>query len=128
MIDNQDDPPYPPSFRHSFRPGELVINSEYGRFNKYLPRAEAETDETYARRMEHAGLAVVITSDELRNFAAFRAATTDATQRELPVMVLTAPAPEQRTVETHDEREKAKRAALAYVRAQPDARQREGGG
>ena len=123
MIDNQDDPPFPPAFRHSFRGGELLVNADFGRLQKFLPRAHDETDEQYARRMEHAGLAIVMTSEDLRT-PAFRAAVTEATNREIPVMVLTAFSPENRR-ETGDEREAAKRAALAYVRAQPDARQRD---
>lgn len=113
------DTPTPPAFRHAFRPGEMLPEAEWSRFERYLPRHADEADAAYAVRLAHHNLAVLLESDTARDMPEFRLVLAEAQERGLPIAMLTAPDPtpaEART-EPFD---------YAAWRAEYDRRQREG--
>jgi len=106
----------PVAFEDVFRPGEMLPESAHDRLHQYLPRGKAETSADYARRAARAGLAVVLTSEQARDFLGFKAAVAEAESRHLPIMMLTmeAPAPTRRPPTS----QAANAAALAKARDQ----------
>jgi hypothetical protein len=104
----------PPKFKYAFSRGEHVHARDFGRFEPYLARQPEETDSEYAARLNRVGLAVVVTTEDVRDLAEYRARIGDAESRGVPLALL----PIERTAPVFDEatREAQKAAALAAAR------------
>jgi hypothetical protein len=87
----------PAAFEDAFRPGEMLPESAHQRLHQYLPPGEAETCADYAQRAARAGLAIILTSDQARDFLGFKAAVAEAESRHIPIMMLTMQAPDPTT-------------------------------
>jgi hypothetical protein len=81
-------------FAFVFKPGEHIPEVAFNRFEQFLPRLEHELDEHYARRLEAAGLAILIRSDDMRDSASYRATIAQAEDAGLPLAMLTGAIPD----------------------------------
>jgi hypothetical protein len=103
----------PPAFKHSFVPGELVVDDQFDRFRQFLPRVDGEADAAYADRLEKAGLALVITSDQAHDFPTYKRLMAEAAERGIPLAGISRPAPRPPTADDLAARDASKTAALA---------------
>lgn len=105
----------PPGYGVAFKPGEQVNDAEFARFERFFPRNEGEDAGAYATRLTAMGAVVKVTSDEARDVITFRGLLAAATEKRVPLALLTAPIPTLPD-ETDAQREAAKVAALAAAR------------
>ena len=105
----------PPAFRHAFRAGEIVPDSEFARFDRYLARQPDETGPAYVARLERVGLAVAFSAEDSRDYVAFKRAIAEATERRVPIAMVTGSTEDSEPIDP-TEIEAAKQAALAAAR------------
>lgn len=106
----------PSKYKYVFAPGTAVLARDFSRFEPYLARQNEETDAAYAARLDRAGLAVVVTSEGVRDMVTYRARIDEAKARGVPLAHLTV-APLGPPPFDEAAREAQKAAALAAARA-----------
>jgi hypothetical protein len=81
-------------FTSLFKAGETVPDTEFDRFERFLPRLPGEPDKQYAARLEDKGLAFILTSEGMRNIPEFKATRDAARDAGVPLAFLSAPMPD----------------------------------
>jgi hypothetical protein len=69
-----------------FTPGEMLPSPADPRLTSRLPRASGEPDAIYAKRLAAAGIAVLVTSEQLRDVPTYRAIKARATSEGKPMI------------------------------------------
>ena len=105
-------------FQFTFNAGDLVPDTEFARFEKFLPRIPNEPDKHYAQRLEQAGLAMVMTSEETRDITQFKSTLDAARDAGLPVAILTNPQPDYIRERLEERQQKSAQDYLTEARAQ----------
>ena len=105
-------------FTSLFQPGETVPDTEFHRFERFLPRLPGEPHERYAARLEEKGLAFTVTSEGMRNIPEFKATLDAARDAGVPLAFLSAPMPDPIT---ERRQERAAKSPHDYLREAREA-------
>jgi hypothetical protein len=105
-----------PIFAAAFKPGEQITDLDLGRFHRFLKPIDLETPMSYAGRLAANGLALTMTSEEVRDIPQYKVMLHAAREQKVPLVVLTGviSAPSGDAPNSNDQ---AKADALAQARA-----------
>ena len=85
-----------PTFAAAFLPGTVLTDHNgLSEFHRFLPPPEGKTVTEYAQQLAEKGLALVMTSEQIRDIGLYKQQLAAARQARLPLVITTNPRPDE---------------------------------
>ncbi|MGH7510347.1 MAG: hypothetical protein ACREMZ_12875 [Gemmatimonadales bacterium] len=85
-----------PTFAAAFYPGQVLTDhSALSEFHRFLPPTDGKTVSEYAQQLAEKGLALVMSSEQIRDIGLYKQQLAAARQARLPLVITTNPRPDE---------------------------------